>query len=69
MRIRALEKEIEEARTSGTGGNKVVTLETLLADAKRARDRYQTDYLVEHRSALRLEAVLERIRSGKGEDP
>ncbi|WRT68359.1 uncharacterized protein IL334_005335 [Kwoniella shivajii] len=70
LKIRALHREISDLR-SGTGvgeGTKIATLETLLADANKARNRYQSDYLNEHRSLLRLQSTLEQIRSGQGVD-
>ncbi|WWC90743.1 uncharacterized protein L201_005680 [Kwoniella dendrophila CBS 6074] len=70
LKIRALQRELSDLRT-GAGvstGNNAATLETLLADANKTRDRYQSDYLEEHRSVLRLQATLERIRTGHGGD-
>ena len=45
--------------------NKVAALETLLADANKARNRYRAEYLLAHQDTLRLQANLEHIRSGR----
>ncbi len=66
MKIRALQRELAEARSSSDPNDKVAALESLLADANKARDRYQSDYLEAHRGRLVLQANLEHIRSGKG---
>nr|XP_019044643.1 hypothetical protein I302_06556 [Kwoniella bestiolae CBS 10118]OCF23573.1 hypothetical protein I302_06556 [Kwoniella bestiolae CBS 10118] len=70
LKIRSLQRELTDLRSGGAvgDGSKVSTLETLLADANKSRDRYQSDYLQEHRSLLRLQATMERIRSGHGGD-
>ncbi|OCF42706.1 hypothetical protein I317_03437 [Kwoniella heveanensis CBS 569] len=68
LRIRALQRELAELRTRSSEGGRIAALETLLSDANKARDRYQADYLEEHRSKLRLQATLEQIRSGGSGD-
>ncbi|WVQ99968.1 hypothetical protein IAU59_007111 [Kwoniella sp. CBS 9459] len=68
LRIRSLQRELAELRTRSSDGGKVSTLESLLSDANNARDRYQADYLEEHRGKLRLQATLEQIRSGGSGD-
>ncbi|WVF72769.1 hypothetical protein IAT40_007587 [Kwoniella sp. CBS 6097] len=68
LRIRGLQRELAELRTRSSDGSKVATLESLLSDANKARDRYQADYLEEHRGKLRLQATLEQIRSGGSGD-
>lgn len=45
-----------------------MTLETLLADANKSKDRYQADYLKAHKEGLRLSAALETIREGRDGD-
>jgi protein HOOK3 len=68
LRIRALQRELASAKSHDSKGHHVSALETLLADANKARYRYQADYLEAHRGTLRLQAALEQIRSGKGVD-
>ncbi|WVQ81913.1 hypothetical protein IAT38_004040 [Cryptococcus sp. DSM 104549] len=68
LRIRALQRELAESKSSGADGSRLATLETLLADANKSRDRYQADYLKAHRESLKLQATLEQIRSGRGGD-
>lgn len=68
LRIRALQRELETARIASKEDHQTSALSTLLADANKARDRYQADYLEAHRNALRLQANLEQIRSGKSGD-
>nr|XP_018261439.1 uncharacterized protein I303_05877 [Kwoniella dejecticola CBS 10117]OBR83597.1 hypothetical protein I303_05877 [Kwoniella dejecticola CBS 10117] len=69
LKIRALQRELSDLRAGRPGdSSRLATLETLLADANKSRDRYQSDYLQEHRSLLRLQATMERIRSGHGGD-
>jgi protein HOOK3 len=68
LRIRALQRELASAKSPDSKGHHVSALETLLADANKARYRYQADYLEAHRGTLRLQAALEQIRSGKGVD-
>ncbi|WVQ74880.1 hypothetical protein IAR50_004487 [Cryptococcus sp. DSM 104548] len=67
LKIKSLEREIASFRSSSPASQtELSTIQTLLSDATRARDRYQTDYTTAHREALRLSAILEAIRSGKG---
>ncbi|WWC71606.1 uncharacterized protein I206_105564 [Kwoniella pini CBS 10737] len=69
LKIRALQRELTELQSGGPGdSNRLLVLETLLADANKSRDRYKAEYLQEHRSLLRLQATMERIRSGYGGD-
>nr|XP_031860001.1 uncharacterized protein CI109_004608 [Kwoniella shandongensis]KAA5527073.1 hypothetical protein CI109_004608 [Kwoniella shandongensis] len=68
LRIRALQRELADLKVGGRDGDRVAALETLLADAKKARDRYQSEYLEAHRNALKLQATLEQIRSVRGGD-
>ncbi|ODN92707.1 hypothetical protein L198_05501 [Cryptococcus wingfieldii CBS 7118] len=69
VKIKSLEREIASLKSfSHTPGSQteLSTVQALLSDATRSRDRYQTDYLTAHRETLRLSAILEAIRSGKG---
>ncbi|ODN78817.1 hypothetical protein L202_04366 [Cryptococcus amylolentus CBS 6039] len=69
VKIKSLEREIASLKSfSHTPGSQteLSTVQALLSDATRSRDRYQTDYLTAHRETLRLSATLEAIRSGKG---
>ncbi|KAK4689518.1 hypothetical protein P7C73_g592, partial [Tremellales sp. Uapishka_1] len=68
IRVRKLQRELEEAKSSLTEGRKIAALESLLSDANKARDRYQAEYLEAHRGKLMLQANLEQIRCGKGGD-
>ncbi|WWC93739.1 hypothetical protein V866_000575 [Kwoniella sp. B9012] len=70
LKIRTLQRELADLRSGSGAGDtgQMATLETLLADANKSRDRYQSDYLQEHRSLLRLQATMERIRAGHGGD-
>lgn len=45
----------------------MLVLENLLDDAKRMKERYEQDYLGEHKAVLGLKSQLEKIRSGKAE--
>ncbi|KAG8768744.1 hypothetical protein FRC16_006926, partial [Serendipita sp. 398] len=69
LRIRKLEKELEEIK--GSKGkeeeSKILVLESLLDDAKKMKARYEADYLKEHREKLMLAAEMEEIRAGKGD--
>lgn len=69
LRIRKLEKEIEDLR--GSKGkeeeSRILVLESLLEDAKRLKARYEEEYLKEHREKLTLVAEMEEIRAGKGD--
>lgn len=64
LRIRELERNLA-ARGSGDDTDRVTTLEGLLADASKARDRYQKDYLEANRNMLLAQAKLDHILSGK----
>jgi len=64
LRIRALQRDLADAKAGLKGDDQIVALETLLADVSRARDRYQANYLEAHRNELRLQANLEQIRAG-----
>ncbi|ORX38547.1 protein-nucleus import-related protein [Kockovaella imperatae] len=68
LRIKALERQIEEQRPTETDSAKLSAIKQLLADANKSRNRYQAEYLEEHRSALRLQATLDKIRSAPGGD-
>ncbi|OCF57302.1 hypothetical protein L486_04758 [Kwoniella mangroviensis CBS 10435] len=70
LKIRSLQRELADLRSGSGAGDtgKLATLETLLADANKSKDKYQSDYLQEHRSLLRLQATMERIRAGHGGD-
>lgn len=69
LQIRRLERELAEARSSQPGqSSDVLVLTNLLEDAKRAKERYEREYLDEHKASLNLKAQLEQIRIGKGSD-
>ena len=68
LRIRTLQRELEEARGDANGGHRVAALESILGESNKIRDRYQSDYLEAHRGSLKLQATLEYIRSGRGGD-
>jgi protein HOOK3 len=71
IKIRQLERELGELsidKSRSESGQTVSSLEGLLRDANKARERYQADYLATRTETIRLEAQLEYIRSGKGED-
>lgn len=68
MRINALQRELADAKAASQEGYKDTALKSSLTDATLASDRYQAEYLDARRNALRLEAVLEQIRSGKNGD-
>ena len=68
LRIRELERKLANAKGSGDDSDRVTTLEGLLADASKARERYQADYLEANRNMLLAQAKLEHILSGKAGD-
>jgi protein HOOK3 len=69
LQIRRLERELSEARSAQPyQTSNVLVLKNLLEDAKRAKERYEREYLDEHKASLGLKAQLAQIRSGKGGD-
>jgi len=68
LRVRSLQRQLDEARAGSKEGPQVTAWESLLADANKARDRYQAEYLEAYRNGLRLQAALEQIRSGTSGD-
>ncbi|EIW67281.1 hypothetical protein TREMEDRAFT_64529 [Tremella mesenterica DSM 1558] len=64
LRVKALERQLAQMKGVASGDNRLSALQTLLEDANRSRDRYQLDYLEAHRTNLRLETTLQKIRSG-----
>lgn len=69
--IRKLQRELAGAGGS-SGGNeekgRILVLENQLEDALRIRERYEEDYLNEHREKLVLERRMEEILEGKSSD-
>ena len=68
MTIRKLRRELAGAgRSSGVKEEKgrILVLENLLKDAVRIKERYEEDYLKEHRGKLVLERRMEEILEGK----
>ncbi|KAL7423859.1 hypothetical protein Q5752_001444 [Cryptotrichosporon argae] len=68
LKIRALQRELASYRHASPDAHKLRALETLVADANRARDQYQSEYLEARRESLVLQARLDQIRSGRGGD-
>lgn len=66
LQIRRLGRELTEARsTQPSQSSDVIVLTNLLEDAKRAKERYEREYLEEHKATLGLKAQLAQIRSGQ----
>jgi protein HOOK3 len=65
LQIGKLKRELEAAKSQQAEASRVLVLENLLDDARRAKARYEQDYLTAHREKLKLQADLEEIRSGK----
>ncbi|KAL1411320.1 hypothetical protein Q8F55_002271 [Vanrija albida] len=68
LRIRALERQIDEIKAPSDNSDKITALETLLAEASKARERYQNDYLEANRQALMAQAKLDHIMTGRAGD-
>ncbi|KZT62345.1 HOOK-domain-containing protein [Calocera cornea HHB12733] len=66
LRIRALEREVQEAQNANGTASRVLVLENLLEDANRLKARYEKEYLAAHREALVLKREVEEIRAGRG---
>lgn len=64
LRIRRLERELKRTGTNDEAGSPAV-MQDLLDEANRLKDKYQQDYLAEHREKLVLGARLDEIASGK----
>jgi protein HOOK3 len=67
-RIRALQKEVADVKVQSIDNHRASTLEALLADANKWKDRYQADFLEAQRNGLKAQATLDQIRSGRGVD-
>jgi protein HOOK3 len=65
LQIGKLKRELEAVKSQQAEASRVLVLENLLDDARRAKARYEQDYLTAHREKLKLQADLEEIRSGK----
>jgi protein HOOK3 len=65
LQIGKLKRELEAAKSQQAEASRVLVLENLLDDARRAKARYEQDYLTAHREKLKLQSDLEEIRSGK----
>lgn len=59
-----LQRELKAANANKAEASRLLILENLLEDANRMKQRYESDYLKEHRDSLKLQAQLEDIRSG-----
>ncbi|KIR51621.1 hypothetical protein I315_05844 [Cryptococcus gattii Ru294] len=68
LKIKSLQHELSDLQSSAPESHRLITLETLLADANKSKDRYQADYLKAHKETLRLSAALEAIRDGRAGD-
>lgn len=68
LRIRALERQLAETKAPSDQADRVSALEQLLAEAEKARERYQTDYLEANRQSQFAQAKLEHILTGRGGD-
>ncbi|OWT39056.1 hypothetical protein C362_03220 [Cryptococcus neoformans Bt1] len=68
LKIKSLQRELSDLQSSAPESHRLMTLETLLADANKSKDRYQADYLKAHKEGLRLSAALETIREGRDGD-
>jgi protein HOOK3 len=68
IKIRNLERHLGEMQLSSDGQQSASSLDKMLEESNRARDRYQADYLAIRGEVLKLQAQLEYIRSGKGGD-
>jgi len=67
--VRQLERELGSLKIKSSEEQSISTLESLLKDANEAREKYRADFLATRRETLKLEAQLDYIRSGKGDDP
>lgn len=65
LQVRRLQRDLEAARSNKADGSRVLVLENLLDDAKKMKERYESDYLGAHKQNLVLQAQLDGIRSGK----
>ncbi|KAL0249822.1 hypothetical protein I308_103124 [Cryptococcus tetragattii IND107] len=68
LKVKFLQRELSDLQSSAPESRRLITLETLLADANKSKDRYHADYLKAHKESLRLSAALEAIREGRGGD-
>jgi hypothetical protein len=69
IKVRQLERELGSLKIKSSDEQSISTLESLLKDANEAREKYRADFLATRRETLKLEAQLDYIRSGKGDDP
>jgi protein HOOK3 len=65
LQIRKLKRDLESTKQNKADGSRLLVLENLLEDAKRMKERYETDYLMAHREKLVLQRNLEEMRCGK----
>jgi protein HOOK3 len=68
MQIRGLQLQLLESNTSHAKSGDVIALERLLADANKAKNRYQADYMEAHKNNLKLQANLEQVRAQRGSE-
>jgi protein HOOK3 len=68
IKIRNLERQLGEMQLSSESQQSATTLNKMLEESNRARDRYQADYIAIRSEVLKLQAQPEYIRSGKGGD-
>ncbi|KAK4049671.1 hypothetical protein OIV83_003946 [Microbotryomycetes sp. JL201] len=75
LKLRRVQRELDSLRKGGNAvgsDGTISALQTELAEVERLREKYETEWITEHRKRLLLETRMEEIASGRsehGDDP